>query len=279
MRRAKLKDAVVFNVGCYTGVTSRWYETDYQKGVERERTVEPDDSFALAILDAGVVGYTAYLCPRPAGPELDCDRAALIADGLSLGDARRRDYDKTVLGFLGFGEPRMQLLPIEDGTRRVLGGDAVRNIMLEGATGGIVFGDPACVPFESREGESPVRLETEPYGDDLLVRASAGPRALYLHCSDPTARMGGKMAMKVHGRVPLGDLQVADVIVERLLVDDDAHDTRVLWAVENDRGARGPDGPDARARSNRMRGRPQCRPLSPGHGSGSLDCPRPRLDF
>ncbi|MEM6671477.1 MAG: hypothetical protein AAF726_01455 [Planctomycetota bacterium] len=237
LRDARLKDAVVFNVACYTGVTSKWFESDYAAGEERLRVVKPEESFALAVLDAGVVGYTAYLCPRPAGPELDCDRAALIADGLSLGEARRRDYDKTVLGYLGFGEPRMQLAPITDGTELVRGGDVVRNVMLEGATGGVLFGDPACVPFALREGESPVLVESSPDGDELVVRASAKAHSLFLHCSDPTSQMEGSMALKVHARVPIGALPVADVIVEELTVGGEALETRTLWAVETD----GPD--------------------------------------
>ena len=216
-----LDGAVVWNVACFTGVTSRWFETDYRAGVERERVVEPAESFALAVLGSGVVGYTAYLCPRPAGPELDCDRAALIADGLSLGEARRRDYDKTVLGFLGFGEERMQLARVHDGMKVSRGGDVVRTIMLEGATGGVLFGDPACVPFARREGESPVAIDVEAQGDGLRIRASASLRNLYLHCSDPTAQMEGTMAMKVHARVPLGDLRVADVVVDDLRIGRD----------------------------------------------------------
>ena len=42
------------------------------------------------ILRSGVLGYTAYTCPRPAGPELDTDMCAVMIEGLSLGDARRR---------------------------------------------------------------------------------------------------------------------------------------------------------------------------------------------
>ncbi len=238
VRGLDLSGAVVLNVACYTGVTSRWFEPDPRAGVERERIVAPEDSFSLAILGAGVVGYTAYLCPRPAGPELDCDRASLIADGLSLGEARRRDYDKTVLGFLGYGEDGLALEPMEDGAKLRRTGDDVRDFMLEGATGGVLFGDPACVPFARREGQSPVAVEAEAERGGLRIRAEAGVTALYLHCSDPTAQMGGKMAMKVHARIPLGELQVADVVVDDLRIGHLVQTTRVLWAVEEDQGER-----------------------------------------
>ena len=90
-----------------------------------------------ARLRSGAVGYTAYTCGRPAGPELDTDASMLVERGLSLGDTRRRDYDKTVLGFLGYGEKRLQLEPVKDGDKLYRKSDLVREIMLEGATGGV----------------------------------------------------------------------------------------------------------------------------------------------
>ena len=41
------------------------------RGVVEQHSVPPEESFCLALLRTGVVGYTAYVCPRPAGPELD----------------------------------------------------------------------------------------------------------------------------------------------------------------------------------------------------------------
>src|SRR5690606_8729198 len=134
------------------------------------------------------------VCPRPAGPELATDWAALVADGLSLGDARRRDYDKTVLGFLGFGEPRLELKPVTDGAAITGQPDAVRDMMLEGATGGVLFGDPACVPFAGMPDESPVEISSKVVGDAIEVRANASVQTLFLHCSDPTARWQDTMA-------------------------------------------------------------------------------------
>lgn len=233
-----LGDAVVLNVACYTGVTHRWFEDDYQAAVMRQREVPLDESFGLSVLHAGAVGYTAYVCPRPAGPELDTDLAALIADGCSLGDARRRDYDKTVLGFLGFGEERLQLEPVADGAKFSRQREPVRDMMLEGATGGVLFGDPACVPFVAKKDESPVALTFDSRDGAIVVRAKASVTALYLQCSDPTAEWGKTMAMKVHARVPLGDRHVTDVVVEELRIGRDAQPSRVLWAIEDDHGKR-----------------------------------------
>ncbi|MFO1076293.1 MAG: hypothetical protein U1E73_01040 [Planctomycetota bacterium] len=231
-------DAVVLNVACYTGVTHRWFEEDYQRGVLAVKVVPAADSFCLALLRTGVVGYTAYVCPRPAGPELDTDLAALERGGLSLGEARRRDYDKTVLGFLGFGEERMNLLSVAGGEKIEAGGDVVRTMMLEGATGGVLFGDPACVPFAPDIDHAPLDVRWEPAGDDLRLTAHADLRGLYLQCADPTAKWGNTMAMKVHARVPLGDRLVRDVVVDELRIGRDQQPSRVLWATETDQGER-----------------------------------------
>lgn len=233
-----LQDAIALNVACYTGVTHGWFEEDWRAGVVRRREVALADSFGLAVLGAGVVGYTAYLCPRPAGPELETDLAALVADGASLGEARRRDYDKTVLGFLGFGAERLLLSPVADGMALRPDRDAVRDLMLEGATGGVLFGDPACVPFERRDGQTPVAIEVEAVDGALRVRARASAMAVWLHCADPTARWGGTMAMRVHARVPLDDRMVEDVVVDDLRVGNRPQPSRVLWAVERDHGRR-----------------------------------------
>ncbi|MCU0863235.1 MAG: hypothetical protein MUC36_05560 [Planctomycetes bacterium] len=233
-----LDGAVVLNVACYTGVTNRWYEDDWRAAVLHERTVPLDESFCLSLLRTGVVGYTAYLCPRPAGPELATDLAALVVDGMSLGEARRRDYDKTVLGFLGFGEGRLQLEPVEDGAKFAPQREAVRDIMLEGATGGVLFGDPACVPFAARDGEAPVTITTGAQDGAIVVKARAAVHGLYQHCSDPTAEWGQTMAMRVHARLPLGDRHVTDLVVDELRVGDQPQPSRVLWAIETDRGER-----------------------------------------
>lgn len=233
-----LNGAVVLDVACYTGVTHRYHEDDHQQNRTVTRTVPLAESFCLAVLRTGVVGYTAYLCPRPAGPELDTDFAALVVDGLSLGETRRRDYDKTVLGFLGFAEPRLRLDPPTDGAPLKSGRDAVRDIMLEGATGGVVFGDPACVPFVPRDRDAPVGIECKPLDGAIQVTARAGWQAAYTHCSDPTARFGDGLAMKVYARVPLGDRHVTEVVVDELKIGKAALPSRVLWALETDHGER-----------------------------------------
>ena len=232
----RLDGAVVLNVACYTGVTRDWYEADWKSRKWVRRTVAPEDSFGLALLHAGVLGYTAYLCPRPAGPELDTDLIQLIAHGASLGEARRRDYDKTVLGYIGFGVPRLDLAPIGDGAKLEPVSDPVRDMMLEGATGGILFGDPAAVPFVARPEEAPVQIRWTRQGDEIKVEASCPSHALFMQCSDPTARWGRPMAKRVHARIPIGNDHIADVTVGGVAVGGAVRETRLVYAFEQDRG-------------------------------------------
>ena len=220
-------------------MTRSYFAPDWKLGVMARKSVEPDESFCLSILRSGVVGYTAYTCPRPAGPELDTDLSALLEDGLSLGDARRRDYDKTVLGFLGFGEQRLDLPAVVEGTRVGRAADMVREIMLEYATGGVLFGDPAYVPFPLA-GQRPSSVGTRlRRGDDsILVTAACPGEALFLQCADPTAQFGTTMALRVHARIDLEGRRVRTVKVLELKVRGRRQRTRILWAVEEDRGRR-----------------------------------------
>lgn len=232
LRRASLADAVVLNVACYTGVTGYYYERS-NRGLIRKQ-ISIDDSFCLSVLETGVLGYTAYLCPRPAGPELSTDMVDLLVGGASLGAARRRDYDETVLGFLGFGADRMQLRSVVDGFPAR---DPVRDMMLEGATGGVLFGDPAVVPFVAAPERLPVSIAFAADGERTERVTVHIPAALRgLHASDQTARMRQGMAMKAHARVPLGKRFVAavdDVVVRAGGVE---LDHGLVWAFEQDRG-------------------------------------------
>ncbi|MCK5945395.1 MAG: hypothetical protein KAI24_25620, partial [Planctomycetes bacterium] len=242
IRGLRLPGAVALNVACYTGTTDRWYDRDHRRARIVAKRVPGEQSFCLELLRSGVVGYTAYVCPRPAGPELDTDRTALVFDGATLGEARRRDYDKTVLGFLGFGEERLALDDVHDGAKVPRAIDPIRDLMLEGATGGALFGDPACRPFAGMPDKSPVRVAVEAAdeaGDEhVTVRVKGDAGVLWTHFSDPTARWGDSMAMKVHARVPLGDRHATGVEVRELRVGRKVVPTRLLWAVEEDHGER-----------------------------------------
>jgi hypothetical protein len=167
---------------------------------------------------------------------LDTDLVQLIAHGASLGEARRRDYDKTVLGYIGFGLPRLSLTPVGESAELVAVTDAVRDLMLEGATGGVLFGDPAAVPFIARADEAPVQIRWQREGNTIKVDATCPAHALFWQCSDPTARWGKPMAKRVHARIPLGCEHIAGVTVQKLVVGAAQPETRVVYAFEQDRG-------------------------------------------
>lgn len=233
-----LDAAAVLSVPCFTGVTHVWYQEDFRAGVLHRKTIPLEESVALRVIAAAPCGYTAFLCGRPAGPELYTDMVRLVGSGMTLGDARRRDYDKTVLGFLGFGEERMVLPPLRDGQRLPAARDSVRDVMLEGAAGGVLYGDPAVRPFRPTQDEDPVVVKAEREGKGLAIRVTCPWGSLFTLCADQTARYGGSMALRAYARVPLGDLPVGDVSVAscRLGTRDVGH--RLIWAVEDDRGER-----------------------------------------
>jgi len=238
LKGRRFPGAVVFNVGCYTGVTRDYFEPDWKSGVLVRKSIGFNESFCLSILRSGCVGYTAYTCPRPAGPELDTDLSALLEDGLSLGDARRRDYDKTVLGFLGYGEKRLDLPALREGAKWERASDMVREIMLEYATGGVLFGDPKYVPFPGSKRRSAVGTKLRRGDESILLTASCPAAALFLQCADPTAKFGKTMALRVHARVDLEGRHVRTVKVLELEVRGQRQRTRLLWAIEEDRGRR-----------------------------------------
>src|SRR5207247_6269405 len=106
-----------------------WFENDRNDRLVRKRKVPMSESFALALLRTGVIGYVAYVCGRPAGPELFTDVSALVSEGMSLGEVRRRDYDKIVLGYLGYGARTIELKPVTDGKKLEPPKDVVRDVM------------------------------------------------------------------------------------------------------------------------------------------------------
>ena len=236
LAQLRLDDAVVLNVACYTGVTSAWFDMDWQAGKWVRRTVAPEDSFGLALLHTGVAGYTAYTCPRPAGPELDTDLVELIARGASLGEARRRDYDKTVLGLLGYGVTRLVLAPVarrradaegqRPGARHHARGSDRRHPVRRSGPGAVRRASGARSRADHLAAQ---RRQDRGHGD-------VSAHALYLQCSDPTAQFGKQMAMKVYARIPIGKACIADVTVGKVALGGDDLQSRRVFALEQDQG-------------------------------------------
>ena len=227
-----LDSAVALNIACYTGVTETWFENDRNDRLVRKRKVPMSESFALALLRTGVIGYVAYVCDRPVGPELFTDVSALVSEGMSLGEVRRRDYDKIVLGYLGYGASKMELKPVTDGQKIEPPKDIAQDILLELGTGGILFGDPALVPFKSNSNGAPVSVKVahDEINKTLTVAAEISLEHLGYFCSEPTASWDGRAggAMKVYTKVPLPADYVSNVAIQRIEMGNLALKSRLV---------------------------------------------------
>ena len=245
--RVKLFPAVVFNYACFTGVTHRYPQRKYQGGsyVMSLKEVEAGKSFALAIIGSGATGYTAYVNPRPAGPELSVDFEQVLA-GSTLGAARRNDYNKIVLGYLGFGEAGIVAPPVKDGEKKTRDQmQAVRHLMLDGATGGILYGDPAFRPYPEDRGALPLETEVKGAGKEIHVTLRVPAMSLFTWCSDPFRQFKPEksraMARKIYDRIEVtGNIgKIRSVrVVEATLGASPVETLPVVWAEENDHGRR-----------------------------------------
>lgn len=215
--KVNLFPAVVFNYACHTGVALKWHNEIWEADAVRHtiETIEAERSFALSVIKAGATGYVAYVNPRPAGPELSIDFQRVLA-GASLGESRRADWAKIALGYLGYGEKGIVPPEVVDGSRTARKGmDIVRDLMLDGATGGILYGDPALRPFPPSTGSLPQTVESKQDGKNLRVTLRVSAESAWVWCCDPFRKDGDGMAMKVCDRIELpagfGGVATADV--------------------------------------------------------------------
>jgi lanthionine synthetase-like protein len=244
--KLSLYPAVVFNYACYTGVTGVYPERKYESGKYAFllKKIELKRSFALAVIRAGATGYVAYVNPRPAGPEMSIDFQRVLA-GASLGESRRIDYAKIVLGYLGFGEPGITVPDWKDGVRKpTTEVEPVRHMMLEGSTGGVLFGDPAHRPFPRLKDVLPQKTRVKRRGDELHVTLTLQQHQSYLWGADPFRQVDKKtrkMAMKLYDRVeiPKGLPEIRSVqVVSATWGGKPIVTLSPIWAVENDGGKR-----------------------------------------
>jgi hypothetical protein len=189
-----LAPCVVFNGACYTGVTSRWY--DETTGVTTAKTVKPDDSFCLRMLQKEVAGYLAALHPDHGMPVYQ-EMEYLACEGASLGEVIKHTYDGVVLG-AGGKFPTFE--PLSGGAASTLTTPA--DVMLKGTAARILLGDPALIvcdgflpaPFSLKfvEEEGSLRVTatvtnadlkstfTDTYHNDLNPQAPFNDRALLI---------------------------------------------------------------------------------------------------
>ncbi len=241
-----LGGTVAFNYACYTAVTRRYAERAWGRdgATTRIKSIEPERSFALAMIRRGIVGYVAYVTPRPAGPEMHVDLQRTLA-GESLGAVRRRDYAKVVLGYLGFGEAGIAVPDAVDGARVASEAlDMVRHLMLDESTGGILYGDPAYRPFAGAKRTLPLHSSARVHDDELHISMRLDALAAGTWGADPFRRFKAgtrRMAMKVYDRieVPADFGPIRSVRVARATWGEKAVETLpVVWAEEVDRGRR-----------------------------------------
>ncbi|KAF0245040.1 MAG: hypothetical protein FD180_1977 [Planctomycetota bacterium] len=241
--KVSLFPAVVFNYACHTGVALKWHNEKYEADSigHSIETIEPGRSFALSVIKAGATGYVAYVNPRPAGPELDIDFQRVLA-GASLGESRRQDWAKITMGYLGFGEKAIAAPDVVDGSKTPRKGmDIVRDMMLDGAAGGVLYGDPAIRPFPGASASLPQSTEAKREGGVIRVTMKVEYAQSFVWCSDPFRMDGKEMAMKVYDRieVPKDFGDVAAATVESATWGKTALKTMpVLVAAEEDQGKR-----------------------------------------
>jgi hypothetical protein len=235
-----LDGAVVVNIACYTGVTGTWFEHDYAANRVKRRTVPKKESFCLSMLDTGVAAYVAYACVRPAGPELFMDIPALAAEGLSVGEVRRRDYNRIVLAHLAQGFENLSINETADGDQIKPRQNIVKDMLLDASTGGVLFGDPAFTPFVAMRNQSPLDLQTKREGNQLVATVKVAGQSMFQFCGEQLDTWGENQspAMRVVCCVPLSQDHVATVKVEDLKVGGKSPEHRLVWAVEEHQSQR-----------------------------------------
>jgi hypothetical protein len=133
-----LSPAVVISCACYNGATGRWYLQQggqvYDMGMVRR-----EKSLTLAFLDAGVAAYIAGV-DSWLGNLAAQVLGHILSDGMRLGEATKRMYDRLVLGCLP------ESLRFEDPMTVKKTDDVLEWIKnLNGSM--ILYGDPAFCPF------------------------------------------------------------------------------------------------------------------------------------
>jgi hypothetical protein len=207
-----LSPAILINCACYNGVPGRWYAPE-SGGMKDMGLIAPDDSVALAILDAGVSAYLAGIDPWH-GPLANQVFCYIFDDGMRLGEAAKRMFDRLALDFL---PGRIRFEPTVE---RRLTGEGTENRRHNGA-GMILYGDPAWAPYarsanrrmfaekeETEEGTLRLRIGTR-----ALIKSGTGGVDFMLpmhrlmdYYSVKTQDIMNELSMEIYRVLPLEDL-------------------------------------------------------------------------
>lgn len=241
--RVDLNGAILVNCACYNGAPGRWWDVDFRTGAYVDRgLVDAEESVALAIIDSGVAGFFGGIDPWH-GPLANQVFLLITDDGMRLGEAAKRMYDRLALAF----EPeRVDYAAMSE--RRFTGEG--RNNRLSNGAGMIFYGDPALAPFEKNAARL-VQVKSESDGDSTLrctmtmkplMTGSANaadamlPQARLMdYYSVRTADVMNELKMEVHRVVPLpeGWEEVAAVKVKSLTSGGrDVPAGECQWAIE-----------------------------------------------
>lgn len=224
--------AIVYNIACYTGVTSNWFQTDFQSSRIKQNRIATSESFCLNMLQTGVAGYVAYTCPRPAGPEMFADVLSLATEGISIGEQRRRHANSVILTHLSQNElSTTGFESLEDG-QSIKVRRATDEIVRGMSTGSVLFGDPATVPFRQTRGAYPIKSRVTKKGNKLIVDVSIDGPLWHWFCSDQLEQSN----MKVEARIPMAPARIKSVRVDKLPFGDGRPTKKTTAAVETHRG-------------------------------------------
>lgn len=237
-----LGGAILINCSCYNGAPGRWWEIGPGGAYVDRGVTKSEDSVALAILDTGVAGYFGGIDPWH-GPLANQVFLLLVDDGLSLGGAAKRMYDRLALAFAP--EPVRYAAMSE---RRFTGEG--RDNRLGNGAGMILYGDPALAPFRSGAAKLMTASAQPPEGDSMrctvelrpLLRGAMNaadamlPQARLMdYYSVRTADVMKELKMEVHRTFPLpqGWEKVEGVEIGSFVAGGrDLPAGAVQWAVE-----------------------------------------------
>jgi len=236
LRGRDFNGSVAPNVACYTGVTGTWFDDDWQTGKVSRKTVSPDDSFCLQMIDNGVGAYVAYVCPRPAGPSMLGDALLVASSGKSIGEYWRQNSNSTVLAHLHRGFDKLEINEIQDGAK-LKSGRTPEEVVLPMSTGGIVIGDPAFCPFAVKPDSDPRTSTVRQEGSKLIVDVEVTTPTLHFYAGEPINYWNGRgPAWRLETTVDIGDDHMQAVKLTKLNAGD--IEGKLVAAVEVNRGKR-----------------------------------------
>ncbi|MEQ1903932.1 MAG: hypothetical protein ABL888_07110 [Pirellulaceae bacterium] len=236
LRGVDLSGSVVLNIACYNGVTCTWYVDDWGTMKVAKKSVTPEESLCLQVIDSGVAGYVAWTCPRPAGPTMMGEAMLVASTGQSLGELRRSDANSVVLAHLLSGESAVKADPMVEGTE-LKGGQTAGQAVRKMSTGGVLIGDPAFIPFAEKPDTDPRTVEVTEKPDGLVVNAKVQTPLFHFFAGEQVNYWNdNEAAMRLETVVPLGDRVVSDVQLAKAPAG--VTEYKLVAAVEHDRGKR-----------------------------------------